>query len=125
MIMKRTIPVFLVLILVSGAFFLFSCKGKVSTTGTLTVIAMTTDGVISTSTPVQVYLALSKADLDNKNYVATGWLSSSGSKLFGDLLPKYYWYRVDGWDDFGAAEVFAGVDSSVILWLNTPTPSKK
>jgi hypothetical protein len=123
--MKRTIPVFLALILVSGAFFFYSCKGKESTTGTLTILAMTNEGAISASTPVQVYLALSKADLDNKNYVGSGWLSSSGAKLFGDLLPKYYWYRVEGWDDFGAAEVIAGVDSRVILWLNTPTPSNK
>jgi hypothetical protein len=122
--MKRTFPVFLALILLSGAFFFFSCKGKMSTTGTLSVTVRTETGVISV-TPIAIYLASSKANLDNKIYETSGWLDANGSKIFRDLLPTYYWYRVEGWDDYGAAEVYAGVDASVILWLNTPSSSKK
>ncbi|TRZ72271.1 MAG: hypothetical protein D4R97_05980 [Bacteroidetes bacterium] len=123
--MKRTFPVFLAIILLSGAFILFSCKAKEVTIGTLSVTTMTKDGTISTNTPVAIYLATSKADLDNKIYQNTGWLDTNGSKIFRDLLPTYYWYKVEGWDDYGAAEVYAGVDASVILWLNSPSSPKK
>ena len=123
--MKRTFPVFLAMILLSGVFILFSCKAKEVTIGTLSVTTMTKDGTISTNTPVAIYLATSKENLDNKIYQNTGWLDTNDSKIFRDLLPTYYWYKVEGWDDYGAAEVYAGVDASVILWLNSPSSSKK
>jgi hypothetical protein len=123
--MNGTFPVFLILILLSGAFFFFSCKGKEPTTGTLTVTAMTNFGNISANTPIAIYLATSKKNLDNKIYVTSGWLNSNGSKIFRDLLPTYYWYCVEGWDDYGAAEVYTGVDASVILWLNSPSSPGK
>jgi hypothetical protein len=123
--MKRTFPVFLALIFLSGAFFFFSCKAKEVTIGTLSVTTMTKGGIISINTPTAIYLATSKANLDNKIYQNTGWLDTNGSKIFRDLLPTYYWYKVEGWDDYGAAEVYAGVDASVILWLNSPSPPKK
>jgi hypothetical protein len=121
--MKRRFSVFLVFILLSSAFFLFSCAGKQATTGTLTVIAMAKDSIIPANTPI--YLASSKENLDNKIYAASGWLDANASKIFRDLAPKYYWYRIEGWDNYGASEVFAGVDETVILWVNSPSPSKK
>ena len=123
--MKRKFPVFLALILLSGAFFLFSCKGKVSNFGTLSITVMTKDTLTSGITSLQIFIASSKQNLDSQVYVSSGWLSGSGSYIFRDLAPGYYWYRVQGWNDYGAAEVFAGVDASVILWLNSPAASKK
>jgi len=86
---------------------------------------MTKEGNVSSNNPIAIYLATSKESLDNHIYEASGWLDGNESKIFRDLLPKYYWYRIEGWDDYGAAEVFAGVDASVILWLNSPSSSKK
>lgn len=123
--MKRTFPVFLALIMLSGAFFFFSCKAKVSATGTLSITARTKNGIVAGSSPIPIYIATSKENLDNEIYQSSGWLDANGSKIFRDLLPTYYWYRVEGWKDCGAAEVFAGVDASVILWLNSPSSSKK
>jgi len=123
--MKRTIPVFLALILLSGASFLLSCKGKVATTGTLSITAMTKDGILSGAAQPAIYLATSKANLDNKIYERSGWLDAHGSIIFRELSPKLYWYRVEGWDDFGASQVYNGIDESVILWLNTPSSPKK
>lgn len=123
--MKRTFPVFLALIFLSGDFIFFSCKAKEVTIGTLSVTAMTKAGTVSTAIPVAIYLATSKANLDNNIYQNTGWLDTNGSQIFRNLLPTYYWYKVEGWDDYGAAEVYAGVDSSVILWLNSPSSPKK
>lgn len=123
--MKRIIQVFLAFILLSGACYLSSCKGKVATTGTLSITALTKDGILPGSNTHQIYLALSKANLDNKVYERSGYLDANSSTIFRDLSPKLYWYRVDGWDDFGASQVYAGIDASVILWLNTPSSSKK
>jgi hypothetical protein len=122
--MKRSFQTFLVLILLSGAFYFSSCKGKDATTGTLSITAMTSTGAVSTTTPVGIHLATSKANLDNNVYVATGWLNANGSYIFRDLTPKFYWYNVDGWNDYGASDVYAGIDESVILWLNSPSSSK-
>jgi hypothetical protein len=121
--MKRKFKVFLALLFFSGAFFFFSCAGKQATTGTLTIIAMAKDSIIPANTPI--YLATSKANLDNNIYASSGWLDANASKIFRDLSPKYYWYRVQGWDDCGASEVFAGIDETVILWLNSPSSARK
>jgi hypothetical protein len=123
--MKRTIKVFLALLLFSSAFLFFSCAGKQATTGTLTVIVMGKDSIIPTNETTPIYLASSKANLDNKIYAASGWLDANSSKIFRNLTPNYYWYRIGGWDNYGASEVFAGIDETVILWVNTPTPPGK
>ncbi|MCX6246415.1 MAG: hypothetical protein NTW10_01670 [Bacteroidetes bacterium] len=123
--MKRKFPVFLALILLSGAFFLFSCKEKAASTGTLSITAKNQTGVISSNASFQIYLASSKANLDNHIYSYTNWSDANASTIFRDLTPTFYWYRVEGWEDYGAIEVFSGVDASVILWLNTPSTKKK
>jgi hypothetical protein len=122
--MKRTIAVFLAFILFSGFQFLVSCKQKDATTGSLTITAVSKES--GPAANVQIYLATSRENLENKIYEATGWTDNNGSKIFRELLPKYYWYCVEGWDDYGAAEVFNGYDGSVFLWLNSPwsTPPK-
>lgn len=119
--MKRSIQLFLALILVSGAFFFISCKEKVATTGSLSVTAMTKDGVLSGATQLPIFLATSKANLDNKVYERSGWLDANGSIIFRELQPKLYWYKVEGWEDIGGSQVYNGIDESVILWLNTPS----
>jgi len=89
----------------------------------LTITAMSKDSIIPANTPI--YIAVSKVNLDNKVYVSSGWLDANSSKIFRDLSPKYYWYKVEGWNNYGATEVFAGVDASVILWLNSQTTPGK
>ena len=122
--MKRTFPVFLAFILISGSFFLFSCKEKAATTGSLAITAQIKD--VGPAANMMLYLAASHEDLDNKVYLNSQYTDGNGSVIFRELLPKYYWYRVDGYDDYGAAEVFNGYDGSVILWLNSPSsPIKK
>jgi hypothetical protein len=121
--MKRAFPVFLALVLLSGAFFLFSCKGKVSSFGTLSVTARSND-TISAGTAVKICLASSKENLENKIYLFANWSDANVSTIFRELEPTYYWYGVEGWSDYGAVEVFAGVDASVVIWLNTPAKAK-
>jgi hypothetical protein len=120
--MKRTFAVFLVLILISGSIFLSSCKGKDATTGSLTITALIKG--IEPAADKQIGLATSRENLENKIYEATGYTNNNGSVIFRELLPKYYWYGIEGWSDYGAAEVFTGYDGSVILWLNSPSTPK-
>jgi hypothetical protein len=37
-----------------------------------------------------------------------------------DLIPGYYWFGVPGWKNFGAVQVYAGIDQYVYLLLNAP-----
>ena len=121
--MKRKFSVFLALILISGTFLFISCKDKAPIVGNLTVTAKTTStGVSLMDTPI--YLATSKEDLDNQVYAINSTLDANGIRQFRDLVPKYYWYKVQGWDDIGAVEVFAGTDESVIIYLNSPSSKK-
>jgi hypothetical protein len=39
-----------------------------------------------------------------------------------ELSPTMYWYDTADWEDFGAAQVYAGIEHFVILWVNTPQP---
>lgn len=121
--MKRKFPVFLILLLLSGAFLFTACKDKAPTVGNLTVTARTTNATIVANTGI--FLATSKDNLDNQVNIIYGTLNSTGSFQFRDLIPQYYYYRVQGYSDIGASEVFAGVDESVIIYLNSPSSSKK
>lgn len=118
--MKRRSAVFLAFIFISGSFFLFSCKEKEATTGSLAITALIKD--VGPAANTQLFLASSREDLDNKIYMKSGYTDGGGTIIFRELKSTYYWYRIEGWDDYGAAEVFNGTDISVILWLNTPSP---
>jgi|WetSurMetagenome_2_1015567.scaffolds.fasta_scaffold358520_1 hypothetical protein len=80
--------------------------------------------VISTQTgPVpiaHVFLATSYENLVNKNYYKDGWADSTGYVKFPDLPSQWYFYSAEGWDDYGATEVYLGTDHHVILFVNTP-----
>jgi hypothetical protein len=127
--MKRNCTVFLAFLIISGSLYLFSCKGKEATTGSLTVTALIKDSIGSSniSTPAAnkpIYLATSRENLDNRIYAYSGYTDIGGSCIFRELPAKYFWYRIEGWDDYGAAEVFLGYDGAVILWLNSPSKPK-
>ena len=46
-------------------------------------------------------------------------------KYFVTFLRITYWFRVEGWNNYGASEVVDGVDESVIMWLNSPSSPGK
>jgi len=87
--------------------------------GTLTITALKKDSTASAQ--LMICIAVSRENLDSKTYKDSSWTNSNSAVIFRDLQPGYYWYRVKGWDDYGASEVFSGFDESVILWLNSPS----
>jgi len=116
-IMKRIFPVFLYWYCFRRL-LLSSCKGKDPTIGTLTITVMTKDGSISGVTDSNL-LATSK-EISITRICSLRLLDSNNPDL-PRLLPTYYWYRVEGWDDYGAAEVTP--DGWIgYLVVNSPLP---
>ena len=81
--MKRTIHgIFNISSTFTGSLF-FSCSQKQATHGTLTITAMAQDSIIPANTTD--LFSDSKANLDNKVYISSGWLDANSSKIFRDL----------------------------------------
>jgi len=107
--------------LLFGNLVLFpSCKVENPTTGILVIRVMDTNGELVVGE--QVFLATSHENLKNGIYYATAWTDLDGEVLFMDLNPIYYWYDTEHWEDYGATQVYAGIEHYVILWVNTPQP---
>lgn len=118
--MKRSIPVFIILLF--SAFLLISpsCTEEHPTTGILSLTVLGPDG--NPLPPEQhVVLASSFDNMKNKIYVKDGWTDESGYIKFIELAPGWYWYGVEGWQEFSAAKLYSGVDHHVVLWVHTPT----
>lgn len=100
--------------------FLPSCSTEQPTHGILVVTVMDANGNVLPYE--QVFLASSYQNLRNEEYLMTGWTDEKGEVLFMNLLPAFYWYDTQHWEDYGAAQVWAGIEHYVILWVNTPQP---
>jgi hypothetical protein len=112
------------LILFSGLILTPSCTVTDPTFGTLTVTVYDpVTGIIVADE--EVYLATSLDNLKAGIYLKTGWTGSKGSIYFGDLPPAFYYFDTARWEDYGAAQVYAGIDQYVILYVNTPAAPKK
>ncbi len=113
-------------ILLSGFLFfvsivmLPSCSSEEATVGILVIKVMDTDGNIVIGE--QVYIATSYQNLKAGNYVSNQWTDQDGTVLFMDLTPVVYWYDTEHWEDYGAVQVYAGIEQFVTLWVNTPQP---
>lgn len=114
------------LVLLSGLFlmtvivFMPSCSTEEPTAGILVIKVMDSNGDIIVNE--QVMLAASFQDLQEGNYLGNAWTDLNGEVLFMDLAPRFYWYDTENWEDYGAAQVYAGIEHFVILWVNTPQP---
>lgn len=116
--MKKTIGVLFSLAFLSTMVFFPSCNTKDPTVGNLHLTV-----IDSLGNPVPAVLAAISTSRQNEVqgiYSNTGWTDNSGNVKFFDLLPGYYWYGVPGWKNFGAVQVYAGIDQYVYLLLNAP-----
>jgi hypothetical protein len=116
--MKKSIGVLFILAFLSSMVFFPSCNTKDATTGILHITVI--DSVGTPVASVQTAISTSRQNEINGIYTNTGWTDASGYVTFIDLLPGYYWYKVPGWKDYGAIEVYAGLDQYVFLTLNSP-----
>lgn len=113
-------------ILLSGILFfasiviLPSCSSDEATVGILVITVMDMDGNLIEGE--QVYLATSHENLKEGIYISNQWTGPLGSVLFMDLPPIVYWYDTEHWEDYGAVQVYAGIEQFVTLWVNTPQP---
>lgn len=97
-------------------FMLSACKDEEPTMGTLSVVVMDSTGV---SVPnLQVNLARTSEDLKNHIYIESAYSNNMGAVMFHNLSSDVYWYSASGWDDYGSAKIFTGIDLYAVLWLN-------
>lgn len=97
-----------------------SCSTDEATVGILVIKVMDTNGDVIVGE--QVYLATSYQNLKAGNYIGNLWTDQDGEVLFMDLPPAFFWYDTENWEDYGAVQVYAGIEHFVILWVNTPQP---
>jgi len=90
------------------------------TVGILVIKVMDTNGNLLVGE--QVFLATSYQDLQAGRYITNQWTDDKGEVLFMDLTPIDYWYDTEHWEDYGAVQVYAGIEQFVTLWVNTPQP---
>ncbi|MDP4280700.1 MAG: hypothetical protein Q8867_00985 [Bacteroidota bacterium] len=72
----------------------------------------------------KLFLARTYKDISDTTYVATNWTDAEGKFTFGDLVPGYYWYRIQNWKNLGAYRVYAGIDGYTIFLVDKPDPHK-
>jgi len=113
-------------IYVSG-FFIFTCTAMLPSCSTNeSVIGILVIKVIDADeNPVvaeQVFLALTYEQMKTKDYFASSWTNKDGNATFIDLTPLYYWYDTEHWEDWGAIQVYAGIEQLITLRVNTPQP---
>ena len=97
-----------------------SCNVEQPTMGILTITVIDSNGNIIPDE--QVFLATSYQDLQKGNYFKSKYTDFRGEVFFMDLQPIYYWYDTEHWEDYGGAQVYAGIEHLVTLVVNTPQP---
>jgi hypothetical protein len=95
---------------------------KIATFGNLHIYV-----VDSTGTPVpsvEVFIASTLGDESQGIALKSGWTDANGRVDFNELGPGQYWYGVRGWKDYGALQLYTGIDFYVYLQLNKPVQVK-
>ena len=120
--MLRNTRFFIIFIFLAGFLFFSSCSDPAPTKGSLTITVMKYDGTPLSG--ILIYLSRSYQDLQNRSYIDSAWTNAYGYFHFSEKEPGYYWYDTKDWEDYGAAKVLNGIDTFVILWVNTPDTLK-
>jgi hypothetical protein len=116
--MKKKLLFLITLILFCGIMVTPSCKTEDPTFGTLTITVF--DPATGAVMPnLKINIAKSLAELQSGTFFRSSWTDSKGQVYFGDLAPAYYYYGADGFDDFGALQIYAGNDFNVHFYPNT------
>lgn len=118
--MKKWFIVLSGLLFFASATLLPSCSSDEATVGILVVKVIDSDG--NPLVGEQVMLATSYQDMINGNYSGSKWTDQDGEVLFMNLPPLYFWYDTEHWEDWGAVQVYAGIEQFVTLRVNTPQP---
>ena len=100
------------------------CSSKNPTNGTILikVIDYKTNLVVPNEL---VYIALSYDNLKNHIWLNSLYTDVNGKVFFHDLNPVTIYYDTEHWENYGAAQIYAGIDESVILYVDTPIQKKR
>ncbi|MEI7981142.1 MAG: hypothetical protein WCI71_05785 [Bacteroidota bacterium] len=120
----KTKLLFFSTVMIALFFAISSCTSPNPTVGTLTITVYNpSSGALIVGE--QVYLATSLTNLKQGIYIRTAWTNNFGLVYFGDLTPGFYFYDTEHWEDYGATQLYAGLDFYVHLYVNTPAVRKK
>ena len=107
----------------SWAVLFTGCNSKNATTGTLTI--MVVDYANNVVIPNElVYIATSYTNLQNHVWMNSLYTDANGKVFFHDLSPIITFYDTEHWENYGAMQVYAGIDQTAILYVNTPVTKK-
>jgi hypothetical protein len=106
-----------------GLILFAGCNSKNATTGTITITVLD----YRTNLPIPnelVYIATGYNNLKNHVWINSIYTDVNGKAFFHDLSPIVIFYDTEHWENYGAIQVYAGIDQSVILYVNTPALKK-
>jgi len=122
--MRKSRIIVFSLLTFSWLIMLSGCNSKSPTTGTLTIQVID----YMTNTPVTgqlVYIASSYQNLKNHIWINSLYTDAGGKVFFNSLAPIITFYDTERWENYGAMQVYAGIDQTAILFVNTPAGPKK
>ena len=106
------------LILFSG------CNSKNATTGTLTIQIV--DYITNAPVPNElVYIATGYLNLKKHVWINSLYTDANGKAFFHDLTPIIIYYDSEHRENYAAEQIYAGIDETTILYVNTPVGPKK
>jgi len=121
--MKRFAILIFTFFVVNVTLFMGSCSKNDPQSGMLTLQVMSpVSGVVPWE---NVYIATSLENLQARYYLDSCLTNEDGYAKFDTLSPGIYWYDTQHWEDYGAVEIYLGIDTHAILWVNTPAGGKK
>lgn len=121
--MKRNAIFLVTFLTLTFTLFLGSCSKNDPESGMLTLQVMRPNfGVVPWE---NVYIATSLENLQARYYMDSCMTNENGYAKFDTLAPGMYWYDTQHWEDYGAMEIYLGIDTHAILWVNSPAGGKK
>jgi len=121
--MRKTLSVILSAFVLSLLILITGCASKNATTGTLTIQVID----YKTNAPIPnelVYIATSYLNLKNHVWLNSLYSDANGKVFFHDLTPIVIYYDTEHWENYGAVMIYAGIDQTALLYVNTPVPQK-
>lgn len=121
--MRKSFFIILSALTFSGLILFSGCNSKNPSTGTLTVIVF--DYMTNTPIPKElVYISTSYLNLKNHVWINSLYTDANGRAYFHDLMPIVTFYDTEHWESYGAMQVYAGIDQTAVLFVNSPVPKK-
>jgi hypothetical protein len=120
--MRKNIVMIISTLSFCGLMTFSGCSSKNATDGTVTITIVD----YKTNLPIPnelVYISSSYENLKNHVWLDSKYTDGTGRVSYR-LTPILVYYDTEHWENYGATQVYAGTDESVILYVNNTFPKK-